>query len=661
MGSSPRSERVERRVLLSSDRRGARRVAGGRGDSRPRRRGGSRPSLKPHPTDRASSSLGVPGIASLWRMRQTLAFVWRSGPGWAIASGVVIVVGALLPLAFLYAIKLLVDLITAHVAGAPAPAGVEHELLVRMLMLVGLAAGISLLQSLATAASRWIGEAQAQSVTDYMFGILHDKSVQVDLGYYENPEFKDKLHRAQREAPYRPKRIVNSLLEVAQNGVTLLTMAGLLCAYHWWVLPVLVVSSVPGVLLRLRYSSQYYSWERRATLRERQSTYTNLLLTTVEFAKELRLFGLGPMLRERFGALRDVLREEKLEVTRRRSVAEFVGEGLAILGVFGVLAAMGWSALAGAISVGSLIMFQGGLQKAWSSLGQMLRSISMLYEDNLFVSDLFEFLEVEPQVSGPAAPRPLPPPRASGLRFEHVHFRYPHDEREVLRDVDFELAPGEHVALVGHNGCGKTTLVKLFCRLYDPTGGVIRLGGVDLRQLELGEYRRCIGLLMQDYCRYQMTLRENVWLGDIALDPRDPRIDRAVADARTEALVAQLPEGLDSMLGSTFLGGHELSTGQWQKIALARMLARDAPILVLDEPTSAMDAEAEAELLGRLREVAVGRTTLVISHRLAAIKGLDRIIYLHEGRVAESGTHDELMELRGGYAHLFELQSKNYR
>ncbi|HZJ71765.1 MAG TPA: ATP-binding cassette domain-containing protein, partial [Planctomycetota bacterium] len=249
----------------------------------------------------------------------------------------------------------------------------------------------------------------------------------------------------------------------------------------------------------------------------------------------------------------------------------------------------------------------------------------------------------------------------SGLRFEHVHFRYPHDEREVLRDVDFELAPGEHVALVGHNGCGKTTLVKLFCRLYDPTGGMIRLGGVDLRQLELGEYRRCIGLLMQDYCRYQMTLRENVWLGDIALDPRDPRIDRAVADARTEALVAQLPEGLDSMLGSTFLGGHELSTGQWQKIALARMLARDAPILVLDEPTSAMDAEAEAELLGRLREVAVGRTTLVISHRLAAIKGLDRIIYLHEGRVAESGTHDELMALRGGYAHLFELQSKNYR
>ena len=607
-------------------------------------------------TAQASNSLGVPGISFLWRMRGTLAFVWKSGRGWAIASGVVILINALLPPLFLYAIKLMVDEITGAVsAGAP----LDDALRERMLLLIGFAAGISLLQSLCMAGQRWIGEAQAQAVTDYMHGILHDKSVQVDLGYYENPAYKDKMHRAQREAPFRPKRIVNSLLEFTGNGVTLLALAGLLVSYHWSVLPILLAVSVPGVLLRLRYSSQYYSWERTATGRERLAFYTNVILTTVEYAKELRIYGLGKMLRGRFGGLRTELRREKLAVTRRRSVAEFVGEGLAILGVFSMLAAMAFSAVAGTITVGSLIMYHGALQKSWSALGLMLRSVSMLYEDNLFLSDLFDFLGVKSDVRSPASPKSLPEPSRSGLRFEHVSFRYPHDERMVLRDVDFELGAGEHVALVGHNGCGKTTLVKLMCRLYDPSGGSISLGGVDLRELELAKYRGSIGVLMQDFCRYQMTMRENVWLGNIAINPADPRVDRAAAEAK--ALVTELPDGIESMLGSTFLGGHELSTGQWQKIALARMLARDAPILVLDEPTSAMDAEAEEELISKLRDVANGRTTLLISHRLAAIKQLDRIIYLEDGAVAESGTHDELVRLGGGYAHLYELQSQHYR
>jgi ATP-binding cassette subfamily B protein len=604
------------------------------------------------------SPLGVPGLSFLWKLRSTLAFVWRSGPGWTTANGLVIVVNGLLPVVFLYLVSQFVDLAT-QAAGAGPAGGVDDAQWTRMLLLIGAAAGVALLQSLFTAAGRWIGEAQAQAVTDYMFGILHDKSVQVDLAYYENPAFKDKLHRAQREAPFRPKRIVNSLLDFTGNGVSLIGMAAYLTTFHWTVVPVLLAASVPGVLLRVRYSSQYYSWERKATPRERTSAYTNLILTTVEYAKELRILGLGDMLRGRLGALRNELREEKLAVTRRRSVAEFAGEGLAILGVYGVLAAMGYSVLAGSITVGVFVALQLALTKAWGFLGTMLRSVSLLYEDNLFISDLFEFLAVQPAVHSPAQPQPMPDVRRAGLRLEHVSFKYPHDERVVLRDVSVELAPGEHVALVGHNGSGKTTLVKLLCRLYDPTGGTIRLGGVDLTQLDLAAWRGSLGVLMQDYCRYQMTMRENVWLGDISRDPRDERVERAVRDARAQ--FAGLPEGIESMLGTTFMGGHELSTGQWQKIALARMLARDAPILVLDEPTSAMDAEAEDELIGKLREVAVGRTTLLISHRLAAIRNLDRIIYLSDGRVAEAGTHDELMALGGGYARLFELQSQHYR
>jgi ATP-binding cassette subfamily B protein len=616
----------------------------------------------PTASSERANTRGVPGVSMVWQMRQTLSFVWTCAPGWTIASCAVILLGASLPAVFLYVIKLLLDLIADAVSsGLPADGAVNEASLTAALTLIGIAGGVSVLQSLVAAGSRWIGVAQAQAVTDYMFGILHDKSIAVDLGYYENPAFRDKLHRAQREAPFRPTRIVGSLREVALNGFTLLTMAAVLVTYHWSVLPILVVASVPGALLRLRYSSHYYRWERRATSRERQAHYTNRLLTTVEFAKELRLFLLGGMLRGRFKVVRDELRQEKLLVTRSRSLAEFVGEALAIVGVFSLLGAMTYSALAGVITVGTLVMYHGSLQKAWSSLGLMLRSVSLLYEDNLFISEFFEFLAVEPSVQSPEAPKPLPAPRASALKLEHVSFTYPHDERVVLRDVDFEIAPGEHVALVGHNGCGKTTLVKLLCRLYDPSGGAITLGGVDLKQLDLAEYRGSIGVLMQDFCRYQMTLRENVWLGDIKRDLHDPQIDRAIVDANAGKLVAQLPEGTESMLGSTFLGGHELSTGQWQGIALARMLARDAPILVLDEPTSAMDAEAEEKLIRKLREVAVGRTALLISHRLAAIKQLDRIIYLDDGRVTESGTHDELMALGGGYAHLFELQSKHYR
>jgi ATP-binding cassette subfamily B protein len=605
--------------------------------------------------------MAIPGLARMWRLRRSLAFVWRSGPGWTIANAVIIAIQAMLPLVLLYAIKLIFDFVVQVVGSNGGTREVSDGEFSHMLLLIGLAAGIGLLQSFLTAAGRWVGEAQAQAVTDYMYGVLHDKSLEVDLAYYENPLHRDTLHRAQRSAPFRPKRIVISLLEFLRNGSQLVVMSIVLAAFHWSVLPILILSSIPGTLLRIRYSSEYYAWEVRATLRERWAAYFNLLVTTDGFAKEIRLFGLGGMFRERFRKLREELRAEKLKVTRRRSVAEFVGEGLAVAGVFGVLAFMTHSALAGVITVGTVMAYYTALQRAWNHLGLMLHYVSDLYEDNLFIHDLFDFLEVDTQVKSPAQPKALPPPERMGIELDRVSFRYPHDERMVLRDVSLRLAPGEHVALVGHNGSGKTTLVKLVSRLYDPTGGALRLGGIDLRELDLAAYRRSIGVLMQDFCRYQMTLRENVWLGDIGKDVRDPAIDAAVAGADATAIVAGLPQGMESMLGVTFQGAHELSTGQWQKIALARMLARGAPILVLDEPTSAMDAEAEEELIRKFREIAVGRTTLLISHRLAAVKQLDRIVYLEKGIVAESGTHDELMRRGGGYARLFELQSKHYR
>jgi len=573
-----------------------------------------------------------------------------------MASLALLVVQGVLPLLSLYLMKLVVDAVTTGLATPDK--GVAFR---QVALLIGLMGAVTLVGALCRSLAGLVSEAQAQVVTDYISDILHAKSIEVDLEYYESSQYYDTLHRAQQEAPYRPTRIVNGLAQVGQSGISLLAMAALLFSFHWGVAAILFAAVVPGVLVRLRYAGKMYRWQRQRTPAERRAWYFHWLLTGDVQAKEVRLFDLGSLFMRRFRDLRQQLRRERLEITTRRSVAELVTQASATLAVFGSYAFIAYRAVQGTITLGDLVMYYQAFQRGQGFLQEMLGGLAGLYEDNLFLSNLYEFLDLKPKVVEPHHPRPVPQPLQTGIVFDHVSFQYPTGTREVLEDITLTIRPGEHIALVGENGAGKTTLIKLLCRLYDPTEGIITLDGLDLRQFATAALRREISVIFQDYARYHLTARENIWFGDVDLPPDDERIIAAARDSGADGVITGLPQGYETTLGKWFEDGEELSIGEWQKVALARAFLRAAQIIVLDEPTSALDAQAEYEVFKKFRQLAEGRTAILISHRFSTVRLADYIYVLEDGRISESGTHDELVRCGGMYAHLFETQAQYYR
>jgi ATP-binding cassette, subfamily B, bacterial len=586
----------------------------------------------------------------LFTARRTAALVWRSAPGWTLASVGLNLLQGLLPLAALVLMKLIVDAVAA-----------PGEAFVRVAWLVGAAGGVALVSALAGSLAAIVGEAQGQVVTDRVLDLVHAKSLEVDLAYYETPQYHDTLHMVQWEAPHRPASIVNSVSGLLRSGLSLLGVAGLLFAFNWKLALLLFAAVVPGVLIRFRYAGALFAWRRRTTATERRAHYYNWLMTGDAHAKEVRLLGLGALLRERFRDLRAKLRAEKLGLAVRQSLRELVAEVASVAAMFGAFLFVIRHAMDGRITLGDLVMYFQAFQRGQAFLREMLGHLVSIYENNLFVATLFEFMELKPRVREPAHPRPLPAPVREGLAFEDVDFRYPDGARDVLRGASFRIRAGEHVALVGANGAGKTTLVKLLCRLYDPTRGRVTLDGVGLDAFALADLRRSIAVLFQDYAKYQVSARENIWFGNVDLPEGDAAVEAAARRAGADEVIRRLPAGYATPLGKWFDEGQDLSVGEWQKIALARGFVRDAPILVLDEPTSALDARAESEVLQQFRTLAAGRTALIISHRLSAVRMADRILVLHDGRIAEEGNHDDLVRRGGMYAELFELQASRYR
>ena len=551
--------------------------------------------------------------------------------------------------------KRLIDTLTLGVSGA------TPETLQAALLWIGLIGLVSLLGDGCSALSKLTQTVQTEAVSDRVHSLLHTKSIQVDLQYYENTDYYNTLHRAQEQATYRPQMVLASLLQVGQSGLSLLGILALLSSLNWMVPLLLSIATIPGILMRVRYTGKAYGRVSSWTESERQSDYFHTLLTTEPHAKEIRLFNLGSLFSQWFQTLRTKIRREKIYLATQQSRIDLITNGSATLAVCVAGGITAHQTIQGAITLGGFVMYYQAFGRGQGFLRELLTHLIGLYENSLFLQDFYQFLDLKPTIVEPEDPKPLSPSWETGIRLENVSFNYAHSQRSVLKNINLTIEPGEVVAIVGANGAGKTTLIKLLCRLYQPTMGTITLDGVDLGDYSMTELRRQISVLFQDYIHYQLTVKENIWLGDIEVEPDSERIWAAAHKAGAHPTIDRLPHGLDTRLGNWFEQGEELSIGQWQKIALARTFLRDARLVILDEPTSALDPQAEAEVFARFRQLVRGRTAIIISHRLSTIKMVDRILVLSDGQLAESGSHEELMQQQGLYARLFTTQAQHYQ
>jgi ATP-binding cassette subfamily B protein len=580
--------------------------------------------------------------AQLPYLPHTLVLVWAAARGWTIAWGVLLLLQGLLPVAVVYVTRWLVNSLVGAIR-----AGGSWDQFRPTLLLVALMAAVQLALQILRSATAYVRTAQSELVQDHISSLIHRKSVEADLGFYDSAEFYDHLHRARSEASYRPVALVESLGSLLQNVITLGAMGAVLIPFGAWLPGALVVGTAPALYVVVRFALLQNQWRRQVTPVERRAWYYDWLLTTGDTASEIRLFGLGGHFQSAYQILRQRLRGEHLNLARQQVLAEFSAGSLGLLVTGAALAWMVWRVVRGLATLGDLAMFYQAFQQGLGLMRGLLENLGQLYGQLLFLQNLYEFLELEPRVVSP--PLPLPTPRvARGIRLERVRFRYPGSARPLLEDFDLEIPAGCIVAVVGPNGAGKTTLIKLLCRFYDPEAGRVTLDGIDLRDLKIEELRRRITVLFQQPVHYNDTLRENIAYGDLSASPGALKV--AAQSAGVEEIIARLPQGYDNMLGRWFSDGTELSLGEWQRIAMARAFLRRAPILVLDEPTSAMDPWAEAEWLARFRELAAGRTVLMITHRFSTAMFADIIHVMSEGRIVESGTHEQLLEAGGRYA-----------
>jgi ATP-binding cassette subfamily B protein len=607
------------------------------------------PPVKPEPRDLSWRTR----FAAMRNVRPLLAMVWETSPPLVLATTILRLFRALLPLGMLWVSKLILDAVVGWILRGTGNLHYIWEL-------VGLELGLAVLSDILGRANTLFDSLLADRFTNRVSVRLMRHATELDLASFEDPVFYDKLERARRQTTSR-LTLLASLLGMGQDTLSLISLSGVLLIFSPWLMALLVAAVIPAFLGETHFTTLAYSVLYRRTPERRLLDYLRFLGAGAQSAKEIKIFGLGRHLADRYHEVSEAIDKENQLIGMKRAL---VGGGLNLIatgGYYGAYVVVLLRVLAGGISIGTFTMLAGAFQRSRSYIESILTSFNTISEQAMFLTDLFDFFAMQPTIRPTPDAIPAPRPMREGFEFRHVDFAYPGSSHRVVKDINFRLYPSEKIALIGENGAGKTTLVKLLARLYDPTAGSILLDGVDLREYDVEDLRREIGVIFQDYMRYDMVVRDNIGFGKIESLHDQPRVELSAKKSLANYLIDRLPKGYDQMVGRRFEGGVDLSGGEWQKVALARAYMRDAQLLILDEPTATLDARAEYEVFQRFAELTRDRMAVLISHRFSTVRMADRILVLADGAIQEQGTHQQLLSLGGRYAELFELQAAGYR
>jgi ATP-binding cassette subfamily B protein len=621
------------------------------------------PGRRPPPAPETSPTFKQ-RLENLRHLGRLIAQIWRTSRPMTAASIGLRLVAAFQPIAVLYAAKLIVDEVVRLTSITPPGPDLADWWASGELNTVAL---LLLLEMALVLANDVIG--RATGLVDSILSELHSNQVSVelmehaarlDLMHFESAEYQDRLERARRQAAGR-NALLSQLFGQAQDIITVATLAAGLFVYAPWLILLLPLSFVPSIWGETRFNTLAYMVSRWRTPERRELEYLRYIGASAETAKEIKLFGLGGFLVERFRKLAHGIFLDNRRIAIQRNGWGAVFAAISTLVYYAAYAFIVWRTVTGQFSIGDLAFLSGSFLRLNGLFQKILLGFTQIAGQSMYLDDLFSFFEIEPTVLAPAHPKPFPAPIRQGIVFDNVGFLYPETENWVIRNLSFTLRAGETLALVGENGAGKTTIVKLLARLYDPSEGRITIDGVDLKDIAPSDIHAHLGVIFQDFIRYSFSARDNIGVGRVEEKDNQLRIDRAAEQSLADSVIAKLPKGYDQQLGRLFKQGRDLSGGEWQKVAIARSYMRDAELIILDEPTAALDAKAEAEVFARFKGLANDKTAVIISHRFSTVRMADRILVLEHGAILEAGTHEELLALRGRYAELFELQAAGYR